>query len=69
LLSLELDAFWPIRPALTPTLSPQGVRTNARLSTDDEERGRYGAETSFSPEEKVAGVSRPDERSRLGHPA
>jgi len=47
--------------ALTPALSPQGVRKNARLSTGYGERGRDGAEPSFSSREKVAGASRPDE--------
>ena len=50
--------------ALTPTLSPQGVRKNARLSTGYGERGRDGAKPSFSPGEKVAGASRPDEGLR-----
>jgi uncharacterized membrane protein len=61
---LEHNVFPSARPALTPTLSPQGVRKNARLSTGYGERGRDGAEPSFSPGEKVAGASRPDEGLR-----
>jgi uncharacterized membrane protein len=63
-LPLELDDFSSIRSTLTPALSPQGVRKNARLSTGYGERGRDGAEPSFSPGEKVAGASRSDEGLR-----
>jgi uncharacterized membrane protein len=48
---LEHNDFPSARPALTPTLSPR-------------ERGRSGANTSFSLREKVAGASRPDEGLR-----
>ena len=48
---LEHNNPWSIRSALTPTLSPR-------------ERGRDGAELSFSPREKVAGASRPNEGLR-----
>jgi uncharacterized membrane protein len=72
-LPLELDDFSSIRSTLTPALSPQGVRKNARLSTGYGERGRDGAEPSFSPGEKVAGASRSDEGLRRDsddhHPA
>ncbi len=61
---LERNNFPSAQPALTPTLSPQGVRKNARLSTGSGERGRDGAKPSFSPGEKVAGASRPDEGLR-----
>jgi uncharacterized membrane protein len=61
---LEHNDFPSARRALTPTLSPQGVRKNARLSTGYGERGRDGAKPSFSPGEKVAGASRPDEGLR-----
>ena len=44
--------------ALTPTLSPQGVRKNARLSTGYGERGRVGADSPFSLGEKVASEAR-----------
>jgi uncharacterized membrane protein len=50
-LPLELDDFSSIRLTLTPALSQR-------------ERGRDGAETSFSFREKVAGASRPDEGLR-----
>jgi uncharacterized membrane protein len=50
-LSLEHNDFSSARPALTPTLSPR-------------ERGQDGAKPSFSPGEKVAGASRPDEGLR-----
>jgi uncharacterized membrane protein len=61
---LEHNDFPSARRALTPPLSPQGVRKNARLSTGYGERGRDGAKPSFSPGEKVAGASRPDEGLR-----
>jgi uncharacterized membrane protein len=61
---LEHNDFPSARSALIPTLSPQGVRKNARLSTGYGERGRDGAKPSFSPGEKVAGASRPDEGLR-----
>jgi uncharacterized membrane protein len=50
-LPLELDDFSSARSSLTPALSLK-------------ERGRNGAEPSFSPGEKVAGASRSDEGLR-----
>jgi uncharacterized membrane protein len=64
LLSLEHNDFPSGRPALTPTLSPHGVRKNARLSAGYGERGRDGAKPSFSLGEKVAAIARPDEGLR-----
>jgi uncharacterized membrane protein len=51
----EHNDFPSTRPALTPTLSRQGVRKNARLSTGYGERERDSAKPSFSPREKVTG--------------
>jgi uncharacterized membrane protein len=57
---LEHNGFWSARSSLTPALSLR-------------ERGRNGAEPSFSPGEKVAGASRSDEGLRRDsdnyHPA